>query len=254
MHPRYRLVLGANRDEYYSRPTEPLAFWGDEPHVLAGRDLEGNGTWLGVARRGRFSAITNFRDSIPQIEAAPSRGLLVGNFLKGSQSPEGYLGRIQARGHRYNGFNLIAGDMTGLYYYSNRAPGVRNIKPGIHGLSNHFLDTSWPKISKGKAGLQAVLSGENEIDPDAIFSILADRSFPPDQQLPATGVGLFRERMLSPLFISSPDYGTRSSSVLLIEQTGRVIFLERTFNPKPEARPGAQIEQETRSFSFTITT
>jgi uncharacterized protein with NRDE domain len=247
-HPDYWLILAANRDEFYNRPTHPLGFWTDNPNVLAGRDLRGDGTWLGVTTTGRIAAVTNFRDPKPYKEKAPSRGNLVRDYLTGDDPPQRYLEQIKTNGYRYNGFNLIAGNNTGLYYYSNRAKQVHKLKPGLYGISNHLLDTSWPKVSRGKAELQKQFIGNDKIDIQKILSVLTDRSLPADDELPDTGVGLEWERILSPLFIISDDYGTRSSSIVLMEKSGRVTFVERTF-----LEEASEIkESETRRYSFTL--
>jgi uncharacterized protein with NRDE domain len=247
-HPDYRLILAANRDEFYNRPTAPLDYWDDHSDVLAGRDLKGAGTWLGVTQCGRIAAITNYRDPATHMQNVPSRGILTRNFLTTNSPPRSYLEEVRKKGNTYNGFNLIVGDASGLFYYSNRATPVHKLKPGLYGISNHLLDTSWPKVKKGKIRLQGQLNGREKIDLEKIFEILSDSSLPPDDELPDTGVGLHRERILSPLFIISPDYGTRSSSVVLIDKAGRVTIRERTFfNTGNEIKEG-----ETRKFSFTI--
>lgn len=248
MHPDYRLILTANRDEFYNRPTAPLNYWADHPDVLAGRDLKGKGTWLGVTGAGRIAAITNYREPAARRENTPSRGILIRDFLTGTSTPERYLKAVSKIGQAYNGFNLIAGDPAELYYYSNRATRVRQLQPGLYGISNHLIDTAWPKIQRGKDLLQGQLSGREKIDIEKIWKILADRSQPADDELPDTGVGLHWERVLSPLFIISPDYGTRSSSVVLLDKSGRVTIRERTFlNTGDEIREGG-----TRKFSFKI--
>ncbi|MFC1825760.1 NRDE family protein [Thermodesulfobacteriota bacterium] len=250
IHPVYRVVLAANRDEYYDRPTKPLAFWDDISEILAGRDLKRSGAWLGVTRTGRIAAITNYREPFLRLENAPSRGLLVSDFLSGMESPKHYLDNIKTTGHRYNGFNLLIGDQSGLFYYSNKGHTIQKLKPGLYGLSNHLLDTPWPKIEKGKAALGALLDGRDNIDLEDVFHILANRSYPPDDQLPDTGVDHDWERVLSPLFITSPSYGTRSSSVVVMERTGGVVFAERTFEPQQ----AESSENQTRIFNFTIST
>ena len=246
LHPDYRLILAANRDEFYSRPTASLDYWLDHPAVLAGRDLKGNGTWLGVTRSGRLAAITNYRESAAHMQDAPSRGILIRDFLTENSSPERYLKTVSKKSEAYNGFNLIAGDPSGLYYYSNRAGRVRQLQPGLYGISNHLIDTAWPKIQRGKGLLKDQLSGREKIDIEKIWQVLADRSLPADEQLPDTGVGLQWERILAPLFISSPEYGTRSSSIVLMEYSGRTTFMERTF-PDGANNPG---DGETVTYSF----
>ena len=227
-HARYRLVLAANRDEFYGRPTAPATFWEDAPDLLAGRDLKSGGTWLGVTRAGRFAAITNYREPDVRLEDAPSRGELVAGFLQSEQAPEAYLDDLASSADSYNGFNLIIGDAKRMGYFSNREGTVRILEPGVYGLSNHLLDTPWPKVKKGRRLLEAHLDSD-KIDDAALLDALNDPAPAPDAALPDTGVGLAWERALSPLFIQSPDYGTRASSVLLIRHDGAVTFAERTF-------------------------
>jgi uncharacterized protein with NRDE domain len=229
VHPEYRLILAANRDEFYDRPTLPMAFWEDHPDILAGRDLKGGGTWLGMSRSGRFSAITNYREPGGPKPDAPSRGHLVSAFLSGNSPAKTYLEAVSAAGQTYSGFNLIVGDASGLFYYSNRGPGIRRLEPGWYGLSNHLLGTPWPKVEKGIAMLKEALMDSDSVNMDSIFHLLKNREVPPDDRLPDTGVGMEWERMLSPMFIQSPGYGTRSSSVMLIGRNGNVQVAEQTF-------------------------
>jgi uncharacterized protein with NRDE domain len=229
-HPEYRLILAANRDEFFTRPTAPAAFWDDAPDLLAGIDLKEGGTWLGVARNGRIAAITNYRDPRSERQNAPSRGGLVSGFLCSYTSLDDYLEFLKKEGAAYNGFNLIFGDIGRLCFYSNRHESPQFIATGIHGLSNHLLDTPWPKVVRGKEALKQLVSGGKTIHPDALFAILADRTIAPDTILPDTGVGIELERFLSPIFISTPTYGTRSSTIIIIDRTNRITFIERTFN------------------------
>ena len=227
-HPVYPLVLAANRDEFYERPTAAAAYWDDAPTLLAGRDLERGGTWLGVTEAGRLAAVTNYREPGRRIAVdAPSRGLLVSDFLRSREKPEAYLERLAADACRYNGFNLIAGDTDELYYYSNRGPAPQALRPGIYGVSNHLLDTPWPKVARGKEALAEILASDAP-QPEDIFRLLADRTCADDSCLPETGVGLELERVLSPLFITSPVYGTRSSTVLMLDREGGMTFVERS--------------------------
>src|SRR2546423_1416608 len=228
-HPVYTLVLAANRDEFYERPTAVADYWEDAPGLLGGRDLERGGTWLGVTEAGRLAAVTNFREPGQRASAAPSRGLLVSDFLRSRETVEAYLERLAADACLHNGFNLIVGDSDLLYYYSNRAHAPQALGPGIYGVSNHLLDTPWPKVARGKEALAEILFAGDALRPDAIFRLLADRTCADDSCLPDTGVGRDLERVLSPLFITSPIYGTRSSTVLLLDQEGRMTFIERTF-------------------------
>lgn len=230
-HPRYRAIFAANRDEFYDRPTARAAFWEDAPQVLAGRDLLAGGTWMGMTRRGRFAAVTNYRDPSTHRPDALSRGHLVSDYLRGEETPLGYIKGLAERGHPYNGFNLVLGDRETLLWCSNRAGKEKNLGPGIYGLSNRLLDTPWPKTEKGKAGLKDLIDGKAEPDPEGLFALLSDRREADEEALPDTGVGLPLERVLSPIFITSPGYGTRSSTVLLVDRGNRVTFLERTFPP-----------------------
>ncbi|MHB8138963.1 MAG: NRDE family protein [Smithellaceae bacterium] len=233
VHPAYRLILAANRDEFYERPSAPADFWSRDPKILAGLDLKEKGTWLGVTRTGKFAAITNYRDPASWKAQAPTRGKLVSRYLTGSNDPEKYLKSISKKVHVYNGFNILLGDANNLFAYSNRGQ-IQKLSAGIHGLSNRLLDTPWPKVKRGKNLLKAALEKKgNELE-EALFALLADRHMPPGSQLPKTGVGLEWERILSPIFITSPVYGTRSSTVLLIGKNRRVKFVEKVYDGRPE--------------------
>jgi uncharacterized protein with NRDE domain len=230
-HPRYKAIFAANRDEFYDRPTAQAAFWEQTPQVLAGRDLKAGGTWMGITKSGRFAAVTNYRDPLRYRPDARSRGHLVTEYLTGNEAPLTCIRRWAGRWHQYNGFNLILADREALFWCSNRAEEERKLGPGIYGLSNHLLDTPWPKIQRGKAGLKDLIDGDTELDPECIFTLLSDRQEAEEASLPDTGVGLQLERVLSPIFITSPGYGTRSSTILLVDHDNRVTFLERTFPP-----------------------
>lgn len=238
-HPRYRLVVAANRDELFHRPAERAHAWGDRRGIVAGVDVEAGGTWLGITAGGRFAALTNYRDPKDmraKDPAEPSRGALVRGFLESDAGPRAYVEAIGSAADRYRGFNLIAGDARELAYFSNRDPGAasapRAVGPGIHGLSNHLLDTPWPKVRRGKTAIEALIKGDREIDPGALLDMMEDETRPPDGELPDTGVGIALERSLSPMFIRMPAYGTRCSTALLVERTGRAIFVERTHAPE----------------------
>lgn len=248
-HPDYRVVLAANRDEFYNRPTEGLHEWPDQPGVLAGRDLEHMGTWMGITRSGRLAAVTNYRSPAATKPKPPSRGRLVADFLESTIPPDEYLKTMTTDGRRYNGFNLIVGDRDRLFYYSNQSGKPEELVPGLYGLSNHLMNTPWPKVEKGRRAMVQALAVENhDLDPEIFLELLQDRTRPPEDRLPDTGVGLEMEKMLSPMFITSPAYGTRSSSVLLIDKNGRVTFVERTWEPTRSA-PRAL---ETRKVNFTL--
>jgi uncharacterized protein with NRDE domain len=233
VHPSYRFIAAANRDEYYERPTSPADFWQEAPQVLAGRDLKEGGTWMGVTRGGKFAAITNYRDPRAIKTGVPSRGKLVSDFLIGSESAASYVEKVSRQGQEYNGFNLICGDQRDLFVYSNRGK-IEKLEPGIYGLSNHFLNSPWPKVIKGKKVLAASMNKKGLDLERALFAILFDRKIAPDRKLPSTGIELEKERLLSSIFIESPGYGTRSSSVLLMTLNKRVKFVEKIIDGKSE--------------------
>ena len=229
IHTAYPLVLGANRDEFFERPTAPLAWWEDQPHVLAGRDLQAGGTWMGITDTGRFAAITNFRDPSRTKHNAPSRGALVGDFLCSDTSAQTYLAQVRRSAAAYNGFNLIVKDGAGLFYYAGYQDRIHRLCAGVYGLSNHLLDTDWPKVKKARKGLTSLME-QDLVNEEMIFSLLADQQPAPDALLPDTGISPDWERLLSSVFIRSETYGTRSSSVILMESDGQIRFSERTFN------------------------
>lgn len=228
-HPNYKVIVAGNRDEFYQRKTAPAQFWEDHPTLLAGRDLEAGGTWMGISKQGKISMVTNYRDLKNLKSVAPSRGHLVSDFLLNGVKPDEYLNSIVPRGDEFNGFNLIVGNADELYYYSNYTGTVEKIPEGLHGLSNHLLNTAWPKVERGKQKLQPILKS-NTIDPAKLFEVLYDDQIASDDQLPDTGVGLERERSLSSMFIKSPGYGSRCSTVILIDRNNKVSFSERVYN------------------------
>lgn len=234
VHPHYQLVMAGNRDEFYDRPTAPMAFWNDAPDILAGRDLQAGGTWLGVSRTGRFAAITNYRDPMNVRSDAPSRGDLVSNYLKSQDGPQEYLEQLAHHGDNYNGFNLLLGNTQGLFYYSNyHKAGPGQLAPGYYGLSNHLLNTPWPKVERGKRKLQRLLD-VHQPPPRTkdLLTILQDRTQTADEALPNTGVSQEWERILSPLFIESPHYGTRSSTVVQVNANYQVEITEKTWTDR----------------------
>ncbi len=231
-HPRYRLILAGNRDEFHDRPAAPLNWWQDDARILAPRDLKANGTWLGVARSGRFGVVTNFRDLQAPAEFSPSRGSLVPRFLTGATSPKEFLDDLRGAAPRYSGFNLLVGGPRALYYFSNRGtPTPQSLKPGIYGVSNHLLDTPWPKLMRTRTRFTDALK-QADVTADSLFEMLADRARTPDAELPQTGLPLDWERTVSAPFIVNERYGTRSSYVLLVERTGRTVLHERRFDPE----------------------
>jgi uncharacterized protein with NRDE domain len=231
--PGYRLVVAANRDEFLRRPTAPLAFLDAEKTILAGRDLQGGGTWLGITAQLQFAAITNYRQPGVNRENAPSRGEILMDYLSGQQDAEQYMHALAENGAHYNGFNLLLGDSRELYYYSNRSNGLQLLTPGFYGLSNHLLDTPWPKVVRGKALLYRDMVESKQFDPMLLFRPLADSLRPADDQLPDTKIGLEWERLLSTICIDGVDYGTRSSAVITVSDDGQIEFIEKTMHRSP---------------------
>jgi uncharacterized protein with NRDE domain len=231
-HPRYALVVAANRDEFHARPTAPAYWWPEG--WLAGRDLSAGGTWCGVDRRGRFALVTNVREPARHDPAAPSRGALVTGVLADRAPPAAALDAAVAAGAACNGFNLLAGDRGQLHYGSNRAAPCHALAAGLYGLSNATLDTRWPKVTRAKAAL-ARWCADGDDDPGPLFAALADTAVAADADLPATGVALDWERRLSAPFIVGADYGTRASTVVLFRRDGDVRFVERRFGAEGRA-------------------
>lgn len=230
VHPSYPVVIAANRDEFYARPTAALERWPDAPHIVAGRDLEGGGTWMGISREGRLAALTNYRDPARQLAPAPSRGHLVSDFLGGSESLNQYIEKLSSTSKDYNGYNILFSDHQRWFYYSNRGPAPRELPSGIYGLSNHLLNTPWPKVQRSCRAVERLLTSKRPPAVMALMDILQDRTIPPDNALPRTGIGLEWERRLGAVFIHSAIYGTRSSTVLLMDREGGVQICERTFD------------------------
>jgi uncharacterized protein with NRDE domain len=227
-HPRFPLVIAANRDEFHARAASPAHWW--EDGTLAGVDLAAGGTWFGVNARGRWALVTNFREGVPRDPNAPSRGGLVTRALADTAPPLVCAAEIAADGVRYHGFNLLVGDVANGVYASNRASGALALRRGIHGLSNHLLDTPWPKLTRSKARFAACLAASDDgVEP--LFELLADRTQAEATALPVTGVAPEWERLLSSAFIVDPRYGTRCSTVLTIAHDGSARFVERGFDP-----------------------
>ena len=235
-HPLFPLVLAANRDEFFARPAAPIGWWDDAPHILAGRDLQSGGTWLGVGPGGRIAALTNYRDPRLPRNAATSRGDLAARFLDGGYPPDRFAEFLQGNGHIYSPFTLLFGTAASLHVYSNVTGLMLEVAAGVHALSNHQLDTPWPKVLAASRGLKSILEAEhaaaerNRILVEALFRLLSDRTPAADADLPDTGVGLDAERGLSPIFVHIPatGYGTRCSTVLLVDPHGHGCMTERT--------------------------
>lgn len=234
------LLVAANRDEFHARPTARAAFWDDARDVLGGRDLAAGGTWLGVNRSGRWALVTNHRSPEERKEASRSRGMLVAEYLRGSETPEAFAEASLTRAADTSAFNLVVGAGHRAFVVSSRLRRVTRLEPGVHALSNAELDTPWPKVSRLREGLAA-----GSLDDVSVFGLLADRRSAPDGDLPDTGVGLALEKILSPAFIVSPTYGTRSSTLVRVHRD-KVDFTERSFDT--EGR-----EVGTRWFSVPLT-
>jgi uncharacterized protein with NRDE domain len=232
-HPRYALVVAANRDEFHERPAAALAPWPAPESLLAGRDLRAGGTWLALDRARRFGVVTNFRDLQPPRAGAPSRGGLIPRYLGQQAGPGGFLASLEPQAASYSGFNLLLSDGDSLWYGCNRAqPFARALPPGIYGLSNGFLDTPWPKLERVRAAFRGWLA-DRGADSAGLFALLADRTrITDDALLPRTGVAPDWERVLSSPFVLDPEYGTRASTVLLLQADGQARIAERRFDPQ----------------------
>ena len=224
--PDCPLVLAANRDEFFNRPSQAAHWWDDHPIVYAGRDLQAGGTWLGMNRSGRFAALTNIRRGGERRSEVRSRGELVAGFLQSTISAEEYLNSVRERAADYNGFNLLLGDHQRSFWFTNEGDTlVRQLEPGVYGLSNGSLDTPWPKVLRAKAQFSSLLC--QGAPDDAYFEMLSDTTRASDGRLPDTGVSLEWERLLSPICIESPDYGTRASTLLRMDSSGQAQLTER---------------------------
>ena len=244
-HPQYKLIVAANRDESYERPTRAAQFWKSAPNILAGKDLKAGGTWMGIHRSGKFSAITNFRDPSITKKEPPSRGHLVLDFLKSAMHPSDYMQNIDQKADEYMGFNLLAGTPDLLYYYSNQQQDIQKLQAGTYGLSNHLLNTPWPKIKRAKSKLTELVQ-EDMVSEETLFNLLADDTQAPDKDLPNTGIPKEVEKQVSPIFIKGEKYGTRCSTLLLINRNNEAHFIERRF------KDGTMNMAEENRFSFDI--
>jgi uncharacterized protein with NRDE domain len=252
-HPEYPLVIAANRDEFYARSTRAAAWWGQNVSLLAGRDEEAGGSWFGINRKGRFALLTNVRAPAERNPHAPSRGAVVLASLQSAEPIADWLRDLAPRATVFNGFNLLVGDplATGtrqgaeLHYYSNRRVNQSTaLAPGLYGLSNGFLDSPWPKVTRSLTQFTCQIA--QHVDIEALLALMADRTIARDRELPSTGVPLEWERALSAVMIRANGYGTRSTTVLTVRSDGVATFVERTFDP---AAPGQFAD---RCFEFTI--
>jgi uncharacterized protein with NRDE domain len=230
-HPRYPLVVAANRDEFHERPTLAADFWPRLPGLLAGRDLQAGGTWLGVTRSGRFAAVTNYREPlVPEASQERSRGELVIDFLTGRQTPLAHAEALLASGSSYHGYSLLLGTPASLAYVSNRQERALEVASGTHGLSNHLLNTKWPKVCSGRERLDQLLR-EDRIDAEALLDLVTERGAVPGDMPLDAGDGEVHRYLMNHYFIASPVYGTRSSTVVLVDSDGGIEFVERRFDP-----------------------
>lgn len=232
----YPLILLANRDEFYDRPTQKAHYWGGEgqAEILAGKDLQAGGTWMGVGKNGKWAAVTNYRDMDNIKKNAPTRGDFVPQFIKSKASAEQYLLELKKEASKYNGFNLLVGDKNGIFHYSNISDAITEVQPGIHGLSNALLNTPWPKLNRAKEMLENLIQN-NDFSKTTLFNLLNDHTKALDNQLPATGLPKEIEKELSSIFIATGNYGTRCSTLLFIDKNEEMKFVERRYNYKKSA-------------------
>lgn len=234
-HPNYKLIIVANRDEFYNRQTAPADYWQDHPTIVGGRDLEARkpdgscGTWMAMTKSGRIGMVTNYRDPKNIDPNAPSRGHLVSDYLESQIDPSDYLNEISANGKIYNGYNLVVGSLNDLWYLSNYQDKIEKLTPGLHGLSNHLLNTPWPKVVHGKVKLLTLIEAKT-ISAEKLFDFLQNTDQAEDSHLPETGIGLERARALSSMFIKTKGYGTRCSTVVLVDNDNHVEFTERVYD------------------------
>ena len=242
-HPDYPLIIAANRDEFFARPTAASRFWSKHPALLAGQDLQAGGSWMAVNKNGRLAALTNVRDPQRFEPQAQSRGELVTAFTLGEQTNEQYLAHLQQSRQDYNGYNLLFGQWHDLSVYNNHSDNSEKLQQGVYGLSNASLNSPWPKINKGMVNLQQYCHNKAQIEPERLFELLQDESKAEDHLLPHTGIPLEWERQLSSIFIRGETYGTRSSTVFLVDKSHNCHWYEKTFSAN-----GATLDQENYTF------
>ena len=228
-NPKYPLIVLANRDEFFERPTEVASFW-DGNKVLAGKDLEAGGSWLGITRKGSMAMITNYRDLANIKPKAPTRGKLVSDFLQGDLNTKHYLLGLDQSADFYNGYNIILGTLKDPWYYSNYQKKIYQLGTGLYGLSNELLDSPWPKVQKGKFELSELFLNDS-LQTDTLFEQMRNSEQAPEAELPDTGIGLAMEKTLSPMFIKTEGYGTRCTTLITLDNSGNVYFEERTYSP-----------------------
>lgn len=248
-HPDWPLFIAANRDEFHNRPSLFAAPWKKNPDVIAGIDLQAGGTWLGVTRQGRFGFLTNYREMGHTIIDAPSRGELVSDYLSGPASVADYAANLNQKANTYNGFNLVVGDLTAACYISNRTPlpGQRDLDSGRYVISNHLIDTPWPKATRLRQTFEQLDMDSLTHSLKSAFVALKDTTPADDNALPETGLSLERERLLSSPFIISPDYGTRCSTLILIHRSGRALVSETSYDLQ-----GNEVQRHDWPFDITM--
>ena len=243
MHPKYKLILAANRDEFYQRPTAKAAFWEDQPNLLGGRDLQAGGTWMTITKKGRFAAVTNYRDLANIREDAASRGEIPTDFVNGQLRPEKFIQTLHEHAEDYNGFNVLVSDLREMDHYSNYERKINILKPGIYGLSNALLDTPWPKVELAKMNFESAIN--NSFTHEELLEVMTNTTIAPDEQLPDTGVPKEMERQLSAMCIRMENYGTCCSTVITVDRDGVVNFTEKSF-------PVGERKEGTAHFRFKI--
>jgi len=241
--PGHPFILAGNRDEFYIRPTKPAHRWKTDPVLIAGKDLKAGGTWMGISETGRFAALTNYRAINEIKENVPSRGDIVKNLLLSEKPVKGFLENLLHDAGKYNGFNLLAGTLSDLYYLTNKRKEIVKMKPGYYSISNAYLETSWPKTERALTRFKSVLE-EDGVNEDALFDLLLDRKQYPLEMLPKTGLPEELEKAVSSIFIQTENYGTRCSTIVSMDNHSKISLVERTYTPGT-----TEIENEAR---FTI--
>lgn len=240
-HPNYPFILVANRDEFFQRPTTALAAWQDSPHIVGGRDSLAGGSWLAASSTGKLAAVTNHRDGTRAVDPnARSRGHLISNFLNGDASAFEYYQQLQPIANQFSGFNLILLDQSGLFYLSNRSDNNQQLKQGLYGLSNAFLDSPWPKTVALKQRLQTQLD-QQQLNSSLLLPLLRDSQTAHDDELPETGISKTREKQLSSCFINTGDYGTRASTAVYLDTEGKLTIAEQSFDSEGKTEFNQQI-------------
>lgn len=244
-HKHFPLIIAANRDEYHARPTQGSQFLTQHPSVLAGKDIKAGGSWMGVSKSGRLAALTNIRAPQREKAEAVSRGELVMDYLCENEDEQQYLTRLKQSANNYNGYNLLFGTLNNLQVYNNYEDSVYALEEGVYGLSNANLNAPWPKLDLGRSELAKYCQQSNELNIEHLFSLLKNDKKATDDVLPETGAPIEWERKLSSIFIASPEYGTRSSTVLLLDRFNQVFWQERSFDSQAEL-----VNQQTYLFSL----